>query len=138
MSSLVIQGPLLSVPENFSTWRILLDLSTLNKFTVCPHFKMTTISEVQVILSKNTLTTFIDLMDAYWHVPITLFFQQYLEFKVSNQKFRFWCLPFGLNTAPLGITKLTVQVILRELNLKGIQSVTYLDNWSVWTKSEKE
>jgi len=46
-------------------------------------------------------------------------------------------MPFGLNIGPLSFTRLT-KSILKELHVKGIQVLVYLDNWLIWAKSKEE
>ena len=81
--------------------------------------------------------TFIDLKDAYWHVPIHQSFRRFLGFRIGNQKYRFRVLPFGLNIAPRIFTKLT-KPILRELRLLGVGVLVYLDDWLIWGRTRDE
>jgi len=46
-------------------------------------------------------------------------------------------MPFGLNIAPLSFTRLT-KSILKELCLKGIQVLVYLDDWLIWAPSASQ
>ena len=74
-SSIEFQGCLFSVSEqNSSKRRIILDLSILNKSILCLCFKMMSVTGVRTILPQGLFTTFIDLQDAYWHIPIKPFF----------------------------------------------------------------
>ena len=97
---------------------------------------MLTTAKVQVILPQNTFTTSVDLKVSYGHVLIEQFFLWYLGFNVDYQKFYFCCLPFSLNIAPLIFIKLT-KVILKGLQLKGVQTVAYLEDWLLWGSLEE-
>ena len=136
--SLAFQGPLFTVSKKDSDKRrVILDLSTLNKFITCPRFKMTTINDVRRLLPKGAFTTSIDLQDAYWHVPVHPHFRRFLGFRLGKKKYRFRCLPFGLNIAPRIFTKLG-KAVLKELRLKGIRVLAYLDDWLIWGESKEE
>ena len=91
---------------------------------------MTTIADVRSVLPTNVYTCSVDLTDAYWHVPINPYFQQFLGFRLGSTKYQFQVMPFGLNIAPRIFTKLT-RPILEELRAKGVCVVVYLDDWLV-------
>ena len=89
-SSLLFQGPLFSVPKKGTDKRrVILDLSTLNRFIMCPSFKMTTVKDVRNVLPEGAYASSIDLKDAYWHIPIHPHFRRYLGFRLGSRKFRF-------------------------------------------------
>ena len=137
VSSLKFQGPLFSVPKKDSNKRrVILDLSALNQYIECPSFRMTTIKDVKNVLPLGSFACSIDLKDAYWHVPIHPVFRKYLGFRIGKQRFQFRALPFGLNIAPRVFTKLC-KAVLKELRLKGIPVLVYLDDWLVWGVSEE-
>ena len=105
--SLRLQGRLFSVPKRETQERrVILDLSYLNKFIRCDHFKMTTITQVRTLLSRGPFTCSLDLSDAFWHIPIAPHFRPYLAFALGRRRFRFKAMPFGLNIAPRIFTKL--------------------------------
>ena len=137
-NSLNFQGPLFSVPKKNSTKRrVILDLSTLNKSIFCPTFRMTTLQDVKSLLPVGAFTTSIDLKDAYWHVPVHRHFGKFLGFSINGKKYCFRAMPFGLNVAPRIFTKIC-RPIVRELRLKGINLLVYLDDWLVWGATEEE
>ena len=68
---MAFQGPLFSeLKKSTDKRRVILDLSTLNKFIVCPHFRMTTIQKVREILPKGIFTISLDMKEAFYQVPI--------------------------------------------------------------------
>ncbi|CAL4095083.1 unnamed protein product, partial [Meganyctiphanes norvegica] len=70
--SLRWQSRLFTVPKKDAQEdRLILDLSILNSFIHCPHFKMLTMKEVKLLLPKDYWTVSIDLKDGYWHVGIS-------------------------------------------------------------------
>ena len=133
--SIRFQGRLFCVPKRNSTKkRVILDLSTLNKFIRCEKFRMLTVSQIRMLLPPGAVTISIDLSDAYWHIPIARRLTPFLGFKLGNQKFAFKALPFGLNIAPRIFTKLT-DVVVHFLRQKGILVAAYLDDWLIWAKT---
>ena len=137
-SSILFQGPLFSVPKKNSTKRrVILDLSTLNKHILCPTFRMTTVQDVRKVLPQGAFTTSIDLKDAYWHIPVRPYFRKFLGFAIAGKKYRFRAVPFGLNLAPHLFSNLC-KPILKELRLRGINALVYLDDWLFWGASREE
>ncbi len=51
-------------------WRPVIDLSTLNNYTLIPHFKMETAELIRASLQPQEWVTSVDLTDAYFHIPI--------------------------------------------------------------------
>ena len=134
---LAFQGRLFSVPKkDTDRRRVILDLSTLNRHIVCPHFRMTTIQQVRDILPVNAWTISLDLREAYYHVPIAPHFRKFLGFRLNTRKFQFKALPFGLNIAPGVLTRLA-KVVVGTLREKGIWAVAYLDDWLIWSDTRQ-
>jgi len=99
---IAFQARLFSAPkEETSKWKVILDISLLNKSIVCLKFKMTMVQQVRQVLPRGCWTTSVDLKDAYWHVPVHMSFQNFPGFTIGGQRYRFHVLPFGLNVAPL-------------------------------------
>ena len=123
------------VPKKNSTKkRVILDLSALNHYILCPTFKMTTVRDVKSLIPQHAFATSIDLKDAYWHIPVHPHYRKYLGFSLGGRKYRFRAMPFGLNVAPRIFTKMT-KPILKELRLQAINVLVYLDDWLVWGDS---
>ena len=137
-SSILFQGPLFTVPKKNSVkMRVILDLSTLNQHIECPTFRMTTVRDVKAVIPPHAFTTSIDLKDAYWHIPVKPYYRKFLGFSLGGRKYRFRAMPFGLNIAPRIFTKLT-KPILKELRMRAINVLVYLDDWLVWGDSVEE
>jgi hypothetical protein len=117
------------VPKSSGGFRPVIDVSRLNKFVECPHFKMETVHTICQAMRPGDWSFAIDLSDAYLHVPIHPSFRKYLRVALSPSRvYAFHVLPFGLNTAPLVFTRIatTVAAALRQ---KGIRVHVYLDDW---------
>ena len=89
------QARLFTVPKkDTNKRRIILDLSFINKYIVCPSFKMLTLKDVKAVLPQNAWTTSIDLKDGYWHVPIAPSKRPYLGFSYAGVDYQFRAMPF--------------------------------------------
>ena len=88
------------VPKKNGKLRLILDLSALNHWLVCPTFRMDHAQVVRDALAPDMWATSIDLSDAYLHIPILSAHCKFLVFQVGNRRFQWLVLPFGLNTAP--------------------------------------
>ena len=94
------QSRLFTVPKKDSPeGRLILDLSLLNAYIKCPHFKMLTIREVKLLLPKGYWTVSLDLKDGFWHLPIARSKRPFLGFRWRKQNWQFRAMPFGLKVA---------------------------------------
>ena len=116
------------VPKKNGKLRLILDLSALNEWLVCPSFKMDHAQVVRDALSPDMWATSIDLSDAYLHIPIRAAHYRFLVFQVGNRRFRWLVLPFGLNTAPRVFTDV-MKALKRWGRRFGILLFQYLDDW---------
>ena len=91
-----------------------------------PSFKMPTLKHVQQLIQHGDYAFFIDLQDAYLHVPIVKH-HHFLHFVWCNVPYQWKVLPFGLATAPRVFTSLT-KTILFLCCCKGLHIVIYLDD----------
>jgi len=109
-------------------WRLILDISELNKHLVCPTFKMDTIKTVREAIKVGQWATSIDFSDAYHHVPMRRAHWKYLCFEVGGRRFWYCSLPFGLSTAPRVFTEVlkTLKEWARVLLMLLFQ---YIDDW---------
>ncbi len=73
-------------------------------------------------------TVFIDLQDAYLHVPICRASRRYLRFVSEGRTYQFKVLPFGIATAPKVFTKLML-VLAAAARVRGVPLFHYLDDW---------
>ena len=126
VKSLGFYSRLFLVPKKTGDLQPVIDLSTLNRHMVVPHFKMETQGSIRSAIRSQDWTISIDIHDAYLHVPMHPAVRKYLCFVVNKKVYQFTCLPFGLATSPREFTKLLRPVVslLRQLHV-------YLDDWLI-------
>ena len=122
------------VPKKENQWRLILNLKTLNMYTVREHFKMNDIRSVKDLLNRGDYMCKLDLKDAYLSVPINIAHRKYLQFQWEGITYHYNALLFGLATAPRVFTKL-LKPVLAQLRAKGWRLVTYLDNIQIIGKN---
>jgi hypothetical protein len=114
-------------PEKTGGTRPVIDLYILNTFLLVPHFKMETIRSNRSCIHPGMWTTSLDLMDAYFHIPIAPPFRKFLRFVWDNTVYQFRTLPFGISTAPLAFTRV-FQTVIAHLHTLSVQIHSYLDD----------
>ena len=72
--------------------RPVIDLSTLNKSLVVPHFQMETAQTVRAAIHRQEWTVLIDIRDAYLHVPMN---QKISQFPCQQQDVSIYMSPVG-------------------------------------------
>ena len=125
------------VPKTTGGERLIIDLSSLNKYIRCPTFKMQDVTKIKSFIPKQAVFTSIDISDAFHHIPIHPRFQKYLAFTHNHQLFFFQGMPFGLNLGPLIFTKVITEVLKRVHTLK-IPASVYIDDWLLWNTSPSQ
>ena len=111
------------VPKKNGKFCLVIDLSQLNQY-----IRNTQPFKMEILV--HYWTVFIDLTDAYLHVPIHPQSQKYLRFMFQGQVFRFTVLPFGMALSLWIFTKL-MDVIASHLCQCAIPLFSYLDNWLI-------
>ena len=111
-------------------FRLIIDLSRLNKFLNIQSFSMETVNKVRNAIYPKDWAISLDLTDAYLHVPIHVTSRKYLRFCLKGRVFQFRALQFGLATSPFVFTQLMV-VIATHLRVRAIILFPYLDDWLV-------
>ena len=106
----------------------MIDLSRLNQFVLCPHFKMETLNSIRLALQKGDWVTSLDLRDAYFHIGIHRRSRRYLRFVFEGKVYQFQALAFGLNVSLYVFTRM-LKTVLRHVRRLGIRVHAYLDNW---------
>ena len=137
VKSLGFYSRLFLVPKKTGDLRPVIDLSTLNRHMVVPHFKMETQGSVRSAIRSQEWTVSIDIRDAYLHVPMHQAVRKYLRFVVNKKVYQFTCLPFGLATSPREFTKLLRPVVLL-LRQQGVKLHVYLDDWLIRADTPEE
>ena len=118
------------VPKPNGTYRPILHVADLNVHIPCPFFKMETVQSVRAAVCSQDWTCFIDLQDAYLHVPIHPASYSYLRLAVSpTEVYYFRTLPFGSNTAPLVFTRNVENVAAYMRQMFSLHIYVYLDDW---------
>ena len=118
------------VPKKNGKFRLILDLSLLNRYIEKQAFKMETVKSVRQAMRLNNWAVSIDLTDAYLHVPIHRQSRKYLRFVHEDQVYHFSALPFGMSLSPLIFSKL-MDVIAAFLRQRAISVFPYLDDWLI-------
>ena len=129
-TSLAFYNRLFIVPKPNQKWRLVLDLSALNKFLSVKTFKMETPETIQISLQQGEWVSSLDFSDAYFHIPIHTGSRKYLRFHFQNLSYQFRSLPFGLSTAPMEFTGVVKEVKLMA-QVRGIRIHQYLDDWLI-------
>ena len=125
------------VPKKTGDLRPVIDLSTLNRHMVVPHFKMETQGSVRSAIRSQEWAVSIDIRDAYLHVPMHQAVRKYLRFVVNKKVYQFTCLPFGLATSPREFTKL-LRPVVSLLRQQGVKLHVYLDDWLIRADTPEE
>ena len=135
--SLGFYSRLFLVPKKTGDLRPVIDLSTLNRHMVVPHFKMETQGSVRSAIRSQEWAVSIDIRDAYLHVPMHQAVRKYLRFVVNKKVYQFTCLPFGLATSPQEFTKL-LRPVVSLLRQQGVKLHVYLDDWLIRADTPEE
>ena len=88
---------------------------------------MDTNRSIRSCIHPGMWTTNLDLMDAYFHIPIAPPFRTFLRFVWDNAVYQFRTLPFGISTALIVFTSV-FQTVIAHLHTLSIQVHSYLDD----------
>ena len=129
-------SPIFIRPKKDGGFRMILDLSELNKNVEYHHFKMDTFQTTIQLVYKGCFMASIDLRDAYYSVPIDIEHRKYLKFSFNGKLWNFKCLPNGLSSGPRLFTKLLKPpfALLRE---KGHTVLGYIDDTIIIANSKE-
>ena len=115
------------VPKKGVQLRPIVNLKPLNRYITTQQFRMTTIKEVFQLLQQKDWAIWLDLKDAYFHVPVHPCHRRFLQFIWQGQAFHYKCLPFGLSSSPRVFTRITKPVV-HCLRTRGVKVMFYLDD----------
>ena len=118
-------------------WRPVTDLSHLNDFVQLTPFKMETVASVLLSVREGDFLASLDLKDAYFQIPIHGSSRKLLRFMSEGTVYQFRALCFGLSTAPQVFTRVFAAVS-EWAHSCGIRRLRYLDDWLVFSSSEKK
>ena len=113
------------------------NISFLNSFLEIPHFTMESAESIRRSLPRDAWVTSIDLVDAYFHIPIHRGYQKFLQFQTRDTIYQFRALPFGLSPAPWVFTKIMTEFKML-VHVMGIDICQYLDDWLIYSPSHDQ
>ena len=87
------------------SFRLILNLKSLNKNIEKQYFRMETITLILKLVTPNMYFTKTDLKDGYYTIPILEEHQKYLKFANKDNLYKFTCLPNGYCHGPQKFTK---------------------------------
>ena len=112
-------------------YRVIHDLSSLNKHVVKYKFKMDSSNTVRHALKQGMFFYSIDVKSAYNHVLIHPDSRKYLRCWWRGKAYAFRALPFGLSSAPWIFTSL-MSISAKYLHIHSVYSLFYLDDIDVF------
>ena len=131
-----IISPIFLTKKTDGSFRLILNLKSLNKNIGKQHFKMEIITSILKLVTSNMHFTKIDLKDAYYTIPIIEEHQKYLKFANKDYLYKFTCLPNGYCHGPQKFTK-ALKPPLSKLHLNNITIAAYLDDCLNMDKRER-
>lgn len=115
-------------------YRLVIDFRKLNSITIPDRYPIPEINEVLSQLGGNQYFTVIDLKSGFHQIPLKEEDIEKTAFSVTNGKYEFTRLPFGLKNAP-AIFQRALDDILREHI--GKICYVYIDDIIIFSKDEK-
>ena len=115
-------------PKADGSYRLILNLSGLNEFTVYRHFKMGHLASVMHILPQESFMASIDITSAYFSIPVKLRDRDLLQFQYHGRRYRYTCLSSGDSPGPRVFTRI-MKALLSYLRVRyGVKLVFYIDD----------
>ena len=115
------------VPKKSGGYRLIMDLSDLNKYIKKIHFKMDGLSTISSLIGSDDFMASLDLQDAFLTIAMHPSMYKYLCFDFEGVRYCFVALVFGLSCAPRIFTKL-LKIPLSYLRLTGHKNSAWLDD----------
>ena len=128
-------SPVFVIPKRSGKLRVILNMREINTYIRTEHFRMETLASILPTPEAEDLAISLDLMDAYFHIPIHPASRDLLGFAFQGQTFRYRALPFGLRPAPRVFTRI-VSALAAFLRDRDLRLFTYLDGWLLVANSE--
>ena len=124
-------------PKKDGSYRMILDLTWVNKHVVYEHFKMCSLETAKDMLRDNCWMASVDLRDAYYSVRVHEQDRKFLRFKWEGVTYQFTCMPNGLACAPRFFTKL-LNPVFALLRNDGHETFQYIDDSFVVADTKEE
>ena len=124
-------------PKKDGSFRMILDLTWVNKHVVYEHFKMCSLETAKDMLRDNCWMASVDLRDAYYSVRVHEQDRKFLRFKWNGVIYQFTCMPNGLACAPRFFTKL-LNPVFASLRQNGYETFQYIDDSFVVADTKEE
>lgn len=120
-------SPIFLVSKTDGSYRKILNLKSFNQYIKYEHFKMENLNSALSLITPNCYMTSIDLMKAYYSVPVAKASRKYLRFEWNGALYQYKALPNGLASAPRIFTRVmkTLFAVMRE---QGCECIMYLDD----------
>ena len=125
-----LQPDFLSQEENPPFFRLIIDLSSLNKMMKVDYFQMETAASIRRAIPPGAWAVSIDFMDAYLHIPIHPASRKYLRFSLEGTIYQFRALPFKISTALFVFTNL-MEIVAGHIRSLEPNIHQYFDDWLV-------
>ena len=114
--------------KTLGEFRIIFDLTELNKYIRKIHFRMDNLISVMCLISPGDWLVSIDLSDAYHSVAMHLSSMPFLAFIFLKICYQFTCLPQGLSPSPRIFTML-MRVVLKYLRSLSVKIGAWIDDF---------
>ena len=124
-------------PKPNGQFRLVLDLTRLNKKVEYEHFKMTSLFTAMLMLRPGAFMASVDLKDAYYSLGIQQEFKKLLRFQWEGRLYQFEAVPNGLACAPRFFTKILTP-IYATLRKQGHECFFYIDDSFIIADTEEE
>ena len=105
-----------------------MDLSFLNSFLEIPHFTMESVESIRRSLPRDAWVTSIDLVDAYFHIPIHRGYRKQIDFRLQTQY---------TNSGHCRLAKMMTEIKML-VHMMGINLCQYLDDWLIYSPSHDQ
>ena len=114
--------------KTLGEFRIIFDLTFLNKYIRKVRFRMDSITSIMALISPGDWLISIDLSDAYHTVAIHPLSMPFLSFILFHIFYQFTCLPQGLSSSPRVFTML-MRVVMRFLRSLSVKIAAWIDDF---------
>ena len=114
-------------PKKDGNFRMILDLTWVNKHVEYQHFKMCSLQTAKDLLRSDCWMGSLDLKDAYYSVLIDPEDRKFLRFRWKGVLYQFRAMPNGLACAPRYFTKI-LNPIFAKLRSQGHETFQYIDD----------